>query len=286
MGIAPVREWRLRRPRTIPGVDVGSDDRLERYALQPLRFALRYRGGLEGADIAEFGPGDNLASGLAMLAGGARSYTALDRFVADYSSPQAKHWYRAVENRWPTFFPHIRWPEWLRADAFPEAYPDRVEANVTSVEDATILRKFDIVCSYQVGEHVVDVNRFASLTAGLLAPDGVGIHRVDFGPHDCWIRYEDPLTFLRFAPWLWWVMGSNRGYPNRVRHHELRRALKQAGLEVRCVDQTFYSAAQVSLQRLHPNYRQMPVQSLLTADVVYLCHRNREGRSASPASHA
>jgi SAM-dependent methyltransferase len=282
MGIGPVRRWRLGRPRTVPGADVGSDERVERYALQGLRFALLYHGALEGADIAEFGPGDNLASGLAMLAGGARSYTALDRFGVDYSSPQAKRWYRAVEDRWPTFFPHNRWPEWLRADAFPEAYPDRVEASATAVEDAAVRRQFDIVCSYQVAEHVVDVNRFASLTASLLTPDGVAIHRVDFGPHDCWTRYDDPLTFLRFAPWLWSAMGCNRGYPNRVRHHELWRALKQVGLEVDCVDRTFYSAEQVRLERLHSSYREMPVESLLTADTVYVCHRIRSG--SSPAS--
>jgi hypothetical protein len=282
MGVGPVRAWRLRLPRTIPGADVGSDERVERHALQGLRFALRHRGALEGADIAEFGPGDTLASGLAMLAGGARSYTALDRFSADYSSPQAKRWYRAVEDRWPTFFPHIRWPEWLHAGSFPEAYPDRVEAYATSVEEATLRRQFDVVCSYQVAEHVLDVNRFASLTASLLVSDGVAIHRVDFGPHDCWTRYDDPLTFLRFAPWLWSAMGSNRGYPNRVRHHELWHALQQAGLEVECVDRTFYSAERIRFERLHLDYRQMPVQSLLTADTVYVCHRNRS--ASSPAS--
>jgi hypothetical protein len=285
MGVGPVRKWRLRRPRTTPAI-VSSDEQVERYALQGLRFALLHRGAVEGADIAEFGPGDNLASGLAMLAGGARSYAALDRFVGDYSSPDAKRWYRAVENRWPTLFPHTPWPEWLHAADFPEAYPDRVEAVAASVEVAVIRRHFDVVCSYQVAEHVVDVDQFASLTASLLGPDGVAIHRVDFGPHDCWTRYNDPLTFLRFAPWLWSAMGSNRGYPNRIRHHELLRALTQAGLEVKCLDRTFYAASRVSLERLHARFRQMPIESLLTADAVYLCYRNREDRSTSTASRA
>ncbi len=274
MGIAPVRKWRLRRPRTTAGADPGSDELLERYAFQGLRTLLHHRGTLKDVRIGEFGPGDNLASGLAMLASGARSYTAFDRFVADYSSPQARAWYVAVQERWPTLFPHLRWPVWLRADSFPDAYPDRVEAIAASVEQAAADRHFDVVCSYQVGEHVLDVNRFASLTAQLLSRDGVAVHRVDFGPHDCWSLCDDPLAFLRISPWLWSLMGSNRGYPNRIRHHEFLRALTDAGLNVECVDRNYYFASQVGIKQFHETFGNMPVESLLTADVVYICRHD------------
>lgn len=282
MAIRPVREWRLRRPRTTGQAFARRDEQLERYAFVGLRFLLRHSKTVEGVDIAEFGPGDNLVSGLAMLAAGARSYVALDRFVADYSGAQAKQWYRGVEERWPTFFPDLSWPDWLRADSFPEAYSDRVEAIATSIEEADLERRFDIVCSYQVGEHVTDVSRFASLTGSLLAPDGLAIHRVDFGPHDCWTRYDDPLTFLRFSPRLWSAMGSNRGYPNRIRHHEFLRAFAEAGLEVEFGERNSYAAQSVRIDLFHERFRKMPVDSLLTGDVVYVCRRIRAELSPYP----
>ncbi len=134
-----------------------------------------------------------------MLAGGARSYTALDRFCADYSSPQAKQWYSAFEGRLRTFFPHIRWPEWLSADGFPEAYTDR-EATRTSLDDADIRRQFDIVFSHPVSEHSTDVNRFASLPrACLLLTEHLSAVRT-VGPHDCWTQYDDSHTNSHLRP--------------------------------------------------------------------------------------
>ena len=91
-----------------------------------------------------------------------------------------------------------------------------------------------------MGEHVSDVEQFARLTADLLAPGGMAIHRVDFGPHDCWPDYPDPLTFLRFPPQVWAAMGSNRGTPNRLRHHEFLRAFAVAGLDAEPVDRSVF----------------------------------------------
>jgi hypothetical protein len=271
MGIGPVRNWRLRWPRTTANSTDRGNEHVERHAFLALRSILRLRGVVAGADILEFGPGDNLASGFSLLAAGAHSYTALDRFGGSYASPNSKRWYRAVQEAWPAALPELPWPQWLRADSFPEAYPDRVKAISSSIEAATVLRRFDIVCSFQVGEHTSDVSRFASFTAQSLAPNGVAIHRVDFGPHDRWTRYEDPLTFLHFSQWLWSAMGSNRGYPNRVRHHEFLRALTDAGLKVECLDRNSYPSSQVRMDRLNKRFREMPIDSVLTSDVVYVC---------------
>ncbi len=231
MGIPPVRAARLRRPRA--GARFADEDQLlERYAFQSLRSVLRHHGSIEGRSVVEFGPGDTLASGISLLAGGAASYAALDRFVPDYSAAAAKEWYLGLKRAWPRL--HQRpWPSWLDPASFPEAYPDRVKYIEGSVEQASSDQRFDLVCSFQVGEHVSDIERFAPLTANLLAPDGVAIHRVDFGPHDCWLNYEDPLTFLRFSGPLWTAMGSNRGVSNRRRHHEFLRAFAEAGLNGR-----------------------------------------------------
>src|ERR1035438_7234263 len=80
MAFPPVRRARCRFRRTSTAPDVSL---LDRYAYPLLRRAETV-GSIRGADVFEIGPGDNLCSGLAFLAGGARSYTCADRFPGNY----------------------------------------------------------------------------------------------------------------------------------------------------------------------------------------------------------
>src|SRR4051812_10227048 len=89
MAVPLIRDWRLRRPRAAQAFD-GSDKQLDRYAFDQVRHLLRLHGPLHGLSIAEIGPGDYLTSGLAMLAAGAASYTAIERFAGDYRGPVAR----------------------------------------------------------------------------------------------------------------------------------------------------------------------------------------------------
>lgn len=269
MSLRPVRTWRLKRPRAGAHF-TGDSDWLDRYAFQAIRGLEDVVGSVAGRDIIEYGPGDTLSSGLSMLAAGARSYVTLDRFVADYSSAEAKSWYRAIRAGWDVAFPGRPWPEDLDPARFPEGYAGRVGTLEESVESLRATDRFDIVTSWQVGEHVLDIQRFADQTAHLLRPDGVAIHRVDFGPH-FWERYDDPLLFLRFPSVVWQAMGSNRGVPNRFRHHEFMEAWARAGLTVECRDVHQFDPAEISFEKLRRPFRTMPRESLLVQDVVYVC---------------
>lgn len=273
MGIAPVREWRINRPRAGTAF-TGDVKLLDRYAFQALRGIERYVGNLEGKTVVEFGPGDTLSAGLAILAAGATRYATLDRFVPDYSRPAAKRWYAGVRTAWASAFPDRPWPENLDPERFPEDYPTLVGHILGSVEEASAESRFHVVSSWQVGEHVLDVSAFASLTARLLLPGGVAVHRVDFGPHDCWRSYDDPLTFLRIPSPVWNAMGRNRGLPNRVRHHEFMRAWEGAGLAVECSDVTKFEPSDIKFDRVRPPYREASRDSLLVRDVVYLCRHS------------
>ena len=268
MSVAPVRNWRINRPRAGARFSPGL---LERYAFQALRGLERHGVQVEGRSVAEFGPGDTLAAGLALLAAGAETYTCLDRFVPDYSRPAAREWYREVRAAWHQSFPGRSWPAWLEPDRFPVAYPHRARVLDVAVERAQQDERYDVVCSWQVGEHVEDIRAFATLTAAMLKSNGVAVHRVDFGPHGCWERYEDPLTFLRFPRWAWRAMGSARGVPNRHRHHEFMQAWEAARLAVECRELTRFAPESIRFDRLHPTFRGMPRESLLTRDVIYVC---------------
>lgn len=272
MAFPQVRAWRLNRPRAFTAY-AHSDEDLERYAFLGLRIIQDVLGSVKDLHVVEIGPGDFMTSGLAFLAAGAASYTVVDRFVGDYSKPEAKEWYRGVEKAWPRLFPELPWPEYLKADDFPEAYADRVQVQPVPIEEAVAARHYDVVCSFQVGEHVNSIEAFAKMNARLLAPGGAGVHRVDFGPHDCWTLYRDPLTFMRFPDWLWTLMGSNRGTPNRRRYHEFCEAWEKAGLKVEVIGRDLFAEGKVDYGRLHKNFRGMPLDSLATGTAIFICRK-------------
>jgi SAM-dependent methyltransferase len=230
MSLPAVRRRRLKRPRAeVPDVSA-----VDRYAFALLRLLEKVGVTVAGKRVAEIGPGDHLASGLVFLAAGATSYTTIDRFPADYSGEYAKQWYERVRLEWPARLPKIPWPAYL--DRFPSL--ENVETIPSAIERLHYVgERFDIVCSFQVGEHVSDISAFAAKTGELIAPDGVAVHLIDFGPHGPWGRYDDPTLFLRFPGWLWRLMGSARGIPNRKRPHEFEAAFQTAELEVRQVGQ-------------------------------------------------
>jgi len=267
MGMPLVRRRRLSKPRA--GVRfTGQDSELHRYAFQGLNALRQIAGDLRGQSICEIGPGDFLTSGMAMLAAGAGCYLAVDRFIGDYSSLAGREWYTAVQESWPRVYPELPWPAWLDSARFPEGYPERVMAHRISVESAADMGTFDIVCSFQVGEHVSDVEGFAHSTARLLKPSGVAVHRIDFGPHGAWRSYQDPLTFLRVPDVLWRSMGSARGIPNRRRVHELEDAFRAAGLAVHLSGIERYPVSNIDFGRLPSRFREMPVESVLTKTAV------------------
>lgn len=278
MAVPFVRTWRMTRPRTACAFD-GSDPQLERYAFAPLRQLLRLQGPVRGLSIAEIGPGDYLTSGFAMLAAGADSYTAIERFVGDYRGPVAKDWYRAIETRWPSAFGEMPWPAGLHGDSFPENCGDRVEVVDVPFERYQPRKCFDLVCSFQVGEHVSDIEVFAQMHRRILSPSGIAVHRVDFAPHERWEAYSDPLTFLRPPDWLWALMGSHRGLPNRYRHHEFLSAFDAAGLTVVKAELESFDPSRIVRSKLSRRFRGMPADSLAVASAVYVCRA-----SAAPGS--
>lgn len=274
MGLPPVRAWRLRRPRAA-SLFTHRDQDLERYAFQALRSLTKVVGRIHGMRIVEFGPGDYLTSGFSLLAAGAAFYTAVDRFPGNHGGTVAKQWYAGIQDAWPRLFPGISWPEGLRPLDFPEAYAERIQVVSQPIERLTIGQRFDVVCSFQVGEHVSDLDAFAQTTARLLAPNGIAVHAVDFGPHDCWRAYPDPFTFLRFPDWLWALMGSNRGTPNRHRHHEFEAAFESAGLRVSITGVQPFLESEVGLASVATRFRTMPRDSLMVRRATYFC-RPRE----------
>jgi len=221
----------IRRLRTKNGRTSGPPvkENLQRYVYDLIDKIQRHTGGVEGKSVLEIGPGDHLAAGLAMIALGAKQYSVLDRFPGDYDSELSRAWYRLLRDNWK----YSSWPCDLNVDDWLSS--GNINIYKTGVEDFRPSQKFDIVCSYAVGEHVSDISSFASLNKNCISEAGVGLHCIDFGGHQ-WDRYGDPFLFLKFPDVVWNLMGSARGEPNRVRFAPYLRYFKDAGLQVEATE--------------------------------------------------
>ncbi len=201
-------------------------DQLQRYVFDLVNSVMNYGREVAGKTILEIGPGDNLVTGLAFLAVGAKSYTAVDRFPGAYASDDARRWYHLLAENWP----HGDWPQALDPGTFPD-YPNVFSKDLAVEKARGALETYDIVCSFAVGEHVSNIDEFAQLTHNALAPEGVAVHAIDFGGHQ-WNRFGDPFLFMKFPESIWQMMGSARGEPNRVRFDEFKACFERAGLSV------------------------------------------------------
>ena len=275
MGNAAFQKWRAKRPRA-GAYFTGSDEELERYAFLGLNLIKKYVGDIKGKSVCEIGAGDYLTSGFSLLAAGASRYTVIDRFPGNYTGEIAKRWYQGIEDNWSKTYHEIVWASDIKAADFPENYADRLELIAQPIETAATENKFDIVCSFQVGEHISNVDAFVEMNKRLLEkPNGAALHRVDFGPHDSWFQYRDPMTFLRFSDSAWNLTGSNRGTPNRFRHHQFMEAFDRAGFSVEIVFSEEFEREKVDFSRLDRKFKAMPSESIMVGTAIYLLRQNK-----------
>jgi hypothetical protein len=164
--------------------------------------------------------------------------------------------------------------------SFPGAYADRVFVVPASVEDyksVHLTNRYDVICSHVVGQVVSNITTFAALTADLLRDSGTAIHTVDFGP--CWgpwAAYEDPLFFLRFPDWLWYLMGSHRGAPNRQRLDAFVTEFQSAGLNVSVVVRKEFTKP-FTARTLPKSVKHLPPESLRIATATLVCGHRGDG---------
>lgn len=207
MGMPPVRQWRLRKQRTTqPDVSAQAAGINAQFD-----FFHSHIGSLDGKIVAEIGPGDTIGLAALFQRAGAARYVAVDRFLGDVCGTFANEVYSKLGG----------------------VDMSRVMLHRRSIEDRIPNERVDLVVSYNVIEHLRDPLLALSNMAAMLKPGGTMIHRIDYGPHGCWQHYPDPLTFLRVPNWLWAMMGSARGYPNRVRHSRISAHIQTLGLTLK-----------------------------------------------------
>ncbi len=254
MALPAVRRLRARRGRT-----VAADARDQaRHLRAQFAFFMGTLGSVQGKSIVEIGPGDTRALGALFLQAGAISYSAFDRFDGEVPESYARSLYWELGCQ----LPDLEQRSVVRRIPIEDVDPGREQ-------------QVDIIISFNAMEHLIDPHVAIGKMADMLKPAGVMVHRVDYGPHDLWASSRNPMTFLAVPEWLWGFMGSNRGFPNRVRHAELMRTASDLGLNVVARVTGHFKTEELDELRasLQPRFRALSDQDMLVRDAEFTCAR-------------
>jgi SAM-dependent methyltransferase len=234
--------WRMGRgtPRAITalGATLGEPAGRVAYSRNVVESILAHaRLGLEevkGLRVLELGPGEDLGVALRFLAAGAAEVACIDRFEFE-AEPEWEHEvYRGL-------LADLDAEQRARLEGMvsPAGELDRGDGSrletvrgVGIEEGAARLgeRRFDLIVSVAVLEHVYDLAAAFSAMDALLAPGGLMLHQVDLRDHGMFSGGgRHPLEFLTIPPAVYRAMTSHTGAPNRERIGSYRTLLAELG---------------------------------------------------------
>lgn len=215
---------------------------------------------LQGGSVLEIGPGANLGLLLLCLARGAARVAAVDRFPEPSGGEREQRLYRSL--------PDLR-PEWIQEAL---ARTGRVAFHPVALEDLATSDRYDVALSYHSLQHVWGLDRALRSLYRHLAPGATTAHVIDLralGNVDP--DGTEPLRHLEFHRWLWRLMGSARGLPNRLRPAQFVKAFEDARFrDVRWRALRTHPPGTVERVRpyLRPCYRAMPASELEPAEIL------------------
>jgi hypothetical protein len=179
--------------------------------------------------VLELGPGPDLGTGLVILALGARSYTAIDRY--NLAAGARPDFYRSLSQRLRTYPAYDRARqalEGLLAGRFSSWFSYRHSPGFRL--DRLPQSTYQLAVSQAVLEHIDDVYDVFRMLKAILTGGALMVHEVDAGTHTRWIRRLDPLNLLRYPESLYALLKWG-GAPNRLRMSEYQSVLKAEGFK-------------------------------------------------------
>jgi hypothetical protein len=156
-----------------------------------------------GKRVLELGPGDTRAVALLTRIAGASGWEGLDPFD--------------IQSRRTTYLDAIYTPV-LKRRGEPRTASELLDGCVVHGSAASLLtngRRFDVIVSRAVLEHVRDLGELFRVVSMVARDDAVWIHKIDLRDHG--IRHRHPLDFLCFSDGAWNAMSSHIDLPNRER---------------------------------------------------------------------
>lgn len=204
---------------------------------------------LQDKVVLEYGPGDIPGVALLLVAYGARKVYCVDRFpLVSIASKNLGVIHQLAgmlgETERQRFNQCFKNPQALE-EGFNSEY---IEYLVRPNGLSGLQGKVDIVLSRAVLEHVNDLDATFDDMVRAMKPDALAVHQVDLRSHG--LHVSNPLDFLSPPHWLWQLMHSHKGVPNRWRADRYSQILSRHGFHsdiFRPTDK--YSAEVVSAQR-------------------------------------
>jgi SAM-dependent methyltransferase len=187
---------------------------------------------LNGKDVLEIGPGDNLGVALLLLAKGARTVTCIDGFAPNFDPNHNSQIYRAIYDGLNAA-EQERVVVTLRSDGATVGggrLISRYDVPIDAVEPPLKARSYDIIISRAVLEHLGDLRRGWKNMVTCLRVNGEMWHKVDFRNHNLFGEIH-PLYFLTVPDNLWNLISSPDPTMNRLRRPTYRELAARDFLE-------------------------------------------------------
>jgi SAM-dependent methyltransferase len=192
---------------------------------------------LQGCQVLEYGPGDILGVALLCIAHGASRVVCVDRFPLERLSEENIAIYRALLDGLDGEARAQAASAFRRTDDPGSGLdPARIEYRVTADGSSGEQRAFDLILSRAVLEHVHDLPTLFGDMQRALTANGVALHQVDLKSHG--LDRDLPFDFLAWPGWLYALMYSHKGFPNRWRVGRYRAWARAAGLLITTLEPT------------------------------------------------
>ena len=191
--------------------------------------------------VLECGPGDIPGVALLFYAHGAVQVFCVDRFPMMRLTPKNTAVIQCLLERLEG-----------QARARAETAILRVNGEITGFAPAAVTylvrpdglailnSEVDLIISRAVLEHVNDLEATFSDMYQCLKSGAMAVHQVDLKSHG--LHRGNQLDFLAWSPFLWRLMYSAKGVPNRWRVDTYRRMIEDAGFEGKLLETTQQAA--------------------------------------------
>jgi SAM-dependent methyltransferase len=237
---------------------------------------------LKGKKVLEIGPGDNLGVALKLISMGAVQVTCIDKFWKNRNLKKEMKLYKKMiremsseERKLAESALALKKGKIFNKNKIEYICGKGIE------ENAKIKGKgyYDIIFSNSVMEHVQDVDKAFKAMDHLLKKGGLMVHSIDFKDHGMFTAMGlDPLVFLTIPSWLWNMMRSHSGRPNRQLIRKYKDTMKKMKYKAEFSATEMYGPKiKKDLDKIRPKlaaeFRECNDNDILTSSIVLIAKK-------------